>query len=140
MKTKLALISLAALGGFAAFANSASANPDIRIGLGFRAPAPFLPPAPVVVVEHNDRDRYEGNRYDNNRYDGNRFEGNRYDNDRYDHDRGYRPVGFWKEIVVKTWVPSCYVESRDWRGRPVRLLEPGHFAFRTDRVWVSNRG
>ncbi len=137
MKTKLALISLAALGGFAAFANSASAHPEIRIGIGFHAAAPvaYCPPAPVVVFDRNDRDRYDGNRYD-----GNRYEGNRYDNDRYDHDRGYRPVGFWKEIVVKTWVPACYVTSRDWRGRPVRVVEPGHFAFRTDRVWVSNRG
>ena len=137
MKTKLALITLAALGGFAAFANSASANPDIRVGISFGSPAPvyrpmapaYCPPAPVVV-NHFDRDRYDNNRFDNDRND----------HDRYDHDRNYRPAGFWKEIVVQTWVPACYVNSRDWRGRPVRVLEPAHFASRNDRVWVSNRG
>lgn len=120
MKTKLALITLAALGGFAAFANSASASPDIRVSIGFGTHAPvaaYCPPPALVVVD---------NRYNN--YN---------DYNRYDH---YRPAGYWKEIVVKTWVPAYYVTSRDWRGRPVRVIEPGHFAFRTDRVWVSNRG
>ena len=113
MNTKLALISLAALGGLA-FANSASARPDIRVNIGFGAPAPivryapapvaYCAPAPVVIANP------------------------------------YRPAGYWKEIVVKTWVPSTYVMSRDWRGRPVRMIEPGHFAFRTERVWENNCG
>jgi hypothetical protein len=128
MKTKLALVALAAIGGLA-FASSASANPDIRVGIHFGSPAPvyrpaapdYCPPAPVVVSNYG---------YDrNDRYD-------RHDrNDRYD-----RPSGYWKEVVVKTWVPATYVMTRDWHGRPVRRVEPAHFAYRTDRVWVSYRG
>src|SRR6185369_16225941 len=99
MKTKLALAALAAIGGLTAFAHSASANPDIRIGIGFNSPAPvaYCPPAPVIV-----------NRYDNDRYD-NRYDNDRYGHDRYDHDRNFRPAGFWREVVVKTWVPATYV-------------------------------
>lgn len=127
MKTKLALIALAAFGGLAALTNSAAANPSIRVGIHIGSPAPIIrvaapvycAPAPVVVSHY---DRYDhGNRHD--RYD------------RYD-----RPSGYWKEVVVKTWVPSCHVTRLDRRGRPVRIVEPGHFTYRTDRVWVSTRG
>ncbi|MSU48324.1 MAG: hypothetical protein EXS37_04400 [Opitutus sp.] len=45
--------------------------------------------------------------------------------------------GYWKEIVVKTWVPERWLSSHDRWGRPVRVCEPGYFAFRTDRVWVD---
>lgn len=45
--------------------------------------------------------------------------------------------GYWKEIVVKTWVPERWIASRDRWGRPVRVLEPGYFTYRTDRVWVD---
>jgi hypothetical protein len=52
----------------------------------------------------------------------------------------YAPAsGYWKEIVVNTWVPERWVHSRDRWGRSVRLLEPGHYALRTDRVWVDAR-
>jgi hypothetical protein len=128
MKTKLALVALAAFGGLTAFANSASANPDIRVGVHFGSPAPIYQPAPVIVGNY-DRDHRPAYGY-----------GYGYDRDHRDYDRNYRPAGFWKEIVVKTWVPSCAVMSRDWRGRPVQVVEPGHFAYRTERVWVSNRG
>ncbi len=138
MKTKLALISLAAVGGFAAFATSASANPDIRVGIHFGAPAPvyrpavptYFPPAPVVVAT-SDRDYRFGNdgrgNYDRDfrsgDYDRNYRGGN------FDH--YHRPAGFWKEIVVRTWVPACARMRRDWHGRPVQVVEPGYFAYRT---------
>lgn len=45
--------------------------------------------------------------------------------------------GYWKEIVVKTWVPErSYVRYTHW-GRPERVIEPGYFTYRTDRVWVA---
>lgn len=49
------------------------------------------------------------------------------------------PRGYWTEMVVKTWVPERWVSSRDRWGRPVRICEPGYFAYRTDRVWVDDR-
>lgn len=49
------------------------------------------------------------------------------------------PRGYWKEVHVKTWVPSRTVMGRDFRGRPVRIVEPGHFAYTTQRVWVDGR-
>lgn len=48
------------------------------------------------------------------------------------------PSGYWKEVVVKTWVPERWVSSRDRWGRSVRVCEPGYFSYRTDRVWVAN--
>jgi hypothetical protein len=51
--------------------------------------------------------------------------------------------GYWKEVVVKTWVPERWVTSRDRWGRHVKVCEPGYFTYRTDRVWVdthSDRG
>jgi len=49
------------------------------------------------------------------------------------------PRGYWKDVVVKTWVPERIVASRDRWGRPIRVCEPGYFAYRTDRVWVEER-
>ncbi len=47
--------------------------------------------------------------------------------------------GYWREIITKTWVPERWVVSRDRWGRHVRTCEPGHYAYRTDRVWVDSR-
>jgi len=47
------------------------------------------------------------------------------------------PRGYWKEIVVKTWVPERWVTSHDRWGRHVRFCEPGYYTYRTDRVWVE---
>lgn len=105
--TKLALASLAALGGLAFFATTAAARPDIHVSFRFGAPPPVVhcaPPAPVAYGYY------------------------------------HRPAGYWREIVVKTWVPARWVMSHDRHGRHVRFLEPGYFAYRTDRVWVSFRG
>jgi hypothetical protein len=47
--------------------------------------------------------------------------------------------GYWKDVSVQTWVPERYVMSRDRWGRPVRVCEPGHYAYTTQRVWVDGR-
>jgi hypothetical protein len=47
--------------------------------------------------------------------------------------------GYWKEIVVKTWVPERWVVRHNRWGRPERYCEPGYYAYRTDRVWVAGR-
>jgi hypothetical protein len=50
----------------------------------------------------------------------------------------YAPApGYWKEVVVKTWIPERWTHSRDRWGRPVRVCEPGHYTYRTERVWVE---
>jgi hypothetical protein len=52
----------------------------------------------------------------------------------------YAPArGYWKEVTVKSWVPERWVMSRDRWGRSVRVCEPGHYTYRTDRVWVDGR-
>jgi hypothetical protein len=135
MKTKLALIALAAFGGFTAFANSAAAHPEIHVGIGFNSPPPAYYPLAPVFVGNSERD-YRSGGYDRDYRPGNfdrDYRGGNYD-------CNYRPAGCWREITVKTWVPSCIWMSRDWCGRPVQVVEPGHFAYRTERVWVSNRG
>ena len=60
----------------------------------------------------------------------------------YGHNHYAPPArGYWKEIVVKTWVPERCLMSRDRWGRPVRIVEPGYYTYRTDRVWVdASRG
>ena len=47
------------------------------------------------------------------------------------------PRGYWKEIVVKTWVPERLVVRHDHWGRHERVWEPGYFTYRTDRVWIE---
>ncbi len=47
--------------------------------------------------------------------------------------------GYWKEVTVKTWVPERWVVVHNRWGRPERVCEPGHFVYRTDRVWVDGR-
>lgn len=50
----------------------------------------------------------------------------------------YAPArGYWKDVVVKTWVPERWVVRHDRWGRPFRACEPGYFAYRTERVWVD---
>jgi hypothetical protein len=47
--------------------------------------------------------------------------------------------GYWKEVVVKTWIPERWSVRHDRWGRPIRVCEPGHYAYRTDRIWVDGR-
>jgi hypothetical protein len=47
------------------------------------------------------------------------------------------PRGYWKTVTVKEWVPGRWVVTRTVRGREIRTFEPGHYAYRDDRVWVS---
>lgn len=50
----------------------------------------------------------------------------------------YAPVrGYWRDVVVKTWVPERWSVRHDRWGRPHRVCEPGYFAYRTERVWVD---
>jgi hypothetical protein len=47
------------------------------------------------------------------------------------------PRGHWEDVTVKTWVPERWTYGRDRWGRSVRVLEPGYYSYRTDRVWVE---
>jgi hypothetical protein len=49
------------------------------------------------------------------------------------------PNGHWENVTVRTWVPDRWVESRNYWGRPVRSIEPGHYILSTNRVWVEGR-
>ena len=112
MNTKIVLASFAAaLSGLAGFANSAHAGTDFRINLNLGVPRP-----PVVVVANH----HEGSGYG----------------------YGYAtpapaPRGYWKDVVVKVWVPERWVVSYDRRGREIRRCEPGYYTYRNDRVWVD---
>ena len=59
--------------------------------------------------------------------------------DRYDSRNHRGNPGYWKTVSVKVWVPGCWVieRSRHGHGREIRRYVNGHFAYRTDRVWVS---
>lgn len=47
--------------------------------------------------------------------------------------------GYWRDVTVTNWVPERWAVSRDRRGRSVRVFEPGHYVYSTDRVWVDDR-
>ncbi len=50
----------------------------------------------------------------------------------------YAPApGYWKDVVVRTWIPERWLLTRDRFGRTVRICEPGYTACRTERVWVD---
>jgi hypothetical protein len=49
------------------------------------------------------------------------------------------PRGYWQDVTVKTWIPGHWTHGRDRWGRPVRVFEPGHYAYTTDRIWVDGR-
>jgi hypothetical protein len=49
------------------------------------------------------------------------------------------PRGYWQDVTVKTWIPGRWTHSRDRWGRPVRVFEPAHYAYTTNRVWVDGR-
>ena len=117
MKTKFVLASvLVALSGLAGLTTPAHAGTDVHLSINLGAPR-----APIIVVP--DR--------------GHHGRGHGYS----DRDSDYRgrgaPRGYWKEIVVRTWVPGRWVVSCDYRGREIRSYERGHHVVRTDRVWVS---
>jgi hypothetical protein len=56
--------------------------------------------------------------------------------DRGGHHDG-RPAGYWKDVSVRTWVPAHWETRYDY-GRCVRVYVPGHYAYRTEHVWVSH--
>lgn len=51
--------------------------------------------------------------------------------------RREEPRGYWKEVVVRNWVPAHWVVNYMGFGREYRSLQPGYFACNTERVWVS---
>ena len=113
MNSKFVFASfVAALSGLAGLATPAKAGTDLNVHLNLGLPRP-----PVVVIsDHGRRDDYRDDCHD---------------------DRSYRNHGYWKEIVVKTWVPGHSFFTRDRRGCEVRVYEPGRYVFRTERVWVA---
>lgn len=112
MKTKFVLASFfAALSGLAGLTTTANAGTDVHFSINLGSPH-----RPVVVVPSRDHHGYGYN-------------------DGY---RGHHaPRGYWKEIEIKTWVPGRWVVTCDRRGREVRTFHRGHYAIRTDRVWVA---
>ncbi len=124
--TKLALATLAALGGLAFTASTAAARPDLHVSVRFGSPPPVVmcpPPAPVVRYAPAAPFEYRGVHAPVVVVGRNHH---------------HYSAGYWKDVVVKTWVPGRWVTSHDRRGRMVRVLEPGYFTYRTDRVWVNN--
>ena len=72
------------------------------------------------------------------RHDGYEYRSNTVIVDRRDHDRCDAPAGRWEEVTVQVWVPATWCEERGRHGRIYRTYVPGHYEFRTDRVWVSD--
>ena len=114
MNTKLVLASVvAALSGLTGLATTAKAGTDVHVNLNLG-----LPRGVVVVAPHRD----------------------------YTPGYGYgvqencpppAPRGYWREVVVKTWVPARWIVTHDRRGREFRTLQEGYFAYRTDREWIA---
>ena len=48
--------------------------------------------------------------------------------------------GYWETSRVRVWVPGRTVWVVDECGRSVRRYEPGHYEYRSERVWVESRG
>ena len=112
MKTKIVLASVvAAVSGLAGTANTASAGVDVHL----RAILVERPAAVVVAPAYCAPAVPVVVEYR----------------------RPEEPRGYWREVVVKTWVPARWVVSHNYFGRAHRRLEPGYFAYRTDRVWVD---
>lgn len=123
MKNKIVLASVfAALSGLAVLANTARAGTDLRItaNFGTRLVAPVYGYGYAAPVYNSPAYGYS---------------------ERAPVAPECRPPvaprGYWKEIVVKTWVPARWVARCDFRGREVRMWEGGYFTYVTDRVWVN---
>lgn len=137
MKTKLVLASfIAALSSLAALVPAANAAPDIRLRVDVA-----LPPPAVILVGDRDHD-HSRNRH---RHDRRFSQNNTHGGDWYDEQRAVRRArnghsearGYWKEVVVKTWVPARWEIREDRWGREVRTYRPGYMDHRTRRVWVN---
>jgi hypothetical protein len=109
-------IAIALLASAAALA-ATTARADTRVSVGVNVGAPVYRPAPAVVyapppvVAYNPAPVVVAP----------------------------APRGYWKEVTVKTWIPERVVINRNRWGREVRVVEPGYYTYRTDRVWVDDR-
>ena len=152
MKNKIALASLAALAAFAGLASTAKADGGIRFGISFgdygrpAYCAPVYTPPHCAVPEYP---AYVQPGYGRQNYYGSpeRDQGHGFYNNGGGYGSSYcppvvdhRPRGYWQDVTVKTWVAGQRFETHDRWGRPVCVEQPGYFAYRTERVWVSNRG
>ena len=135
MKNKIVLASVfAALGGLAALANPARAGTDLRITANFGA----RPGAPVVAPGYGYG--YAAPVYNAPVYGAPSAPAYGYSERATAAPECRPPIaprGYWKEIVVKTWMPARWVTRCDFRGREVRTWEGGYFTYVTDRVWVD---
>lgn len=120
MKTKLTALALAA-----ATALSLAPKPAQASDKGLAIVGGFLGGLIVASAIHDSRhnDGYESRRT--------------VIVDRRDNDRCDEPAGRWDEVTVQVWVPATWVEECGRHGRVYRTYVPGHYEFRTDRVWVS---
>lgn len=131
MKTKFVLAScVAALSGLAGLAATASAAPDVHVRVNLGLPRP-----PVVVIAERGPDRPDWYSRQN------RGGGDWYDHQRernHPEDRGrVVPSGYWKEVVVKHWIPGHWEISYDRRGCERRDFIPAHAEYHTRRIWVD---
>ena len=111
MNTKFVFASVfAAASGLAGFAHTATAGTDIYVNLGFNSRAVPVMVAPAYCAPAAPvvvEYRREA------------------------------PRGYWRDVVVRTWVPARWVVSYVETGREVRRLQPGYFACNTNHVWVD---
>ena len=135
MKTKT--LTFALLAALATFAGTAARADTAAAGVNEPNRA-----------EH--RDRRDDRRDDRDRRDGRDFRDHRDDDRDFRHGPNYGPrrvvvvpgprhvpaAGYWRETLVKTWVPGRWIMSHDYRGRPVNTFIAGHYDTRVERTWV----
>jgi len=53
----------------------------------------------------------------------------------------YEPApGYWQDVAVKVRVPAGWTLTRNRWGGAIRVFEPAHFTFVTNRVWLEAGG
>ena len=101
-----------------------------------------------AIIENNsddfDAEVRVGVGYDRRDY-GRHDRSGRYDRDgRYDRSWDHRerrgPDGYWEIRRVKVWVGGSWEFVRNSCGERVKIWRPGHYTYRTERVWVASRG
>lgn len=125
MKTKLTALALVAIAAIALVPKPARAGDE-----GLAAIGGFIGGVIVgSVINDNRHDNHGRIGVDIGYHTGYRGD--------YGHHHGRRD-GYWKDVSVRTWVPGRWIIECDRYGREYRRRVPGHFVYRTDRVWVSH--